>query len=292
MEKKLTKIGFIGLGSIGAPMSRALLRAGFNVTVCDKFSKSLKPFIADGVAATQKPFDLANSEMIIVMVATDDQVKEVFSGTEGFLEAVDPTSPPLVAIMSTIMPQTTLELAPECAVKNVRLLDATVSGLPPVAEKGKLTIMVGGEEADLEAARPVFEALGQNIFHCGPLGTGDTTKLVNNIIGVTNLYLTVEAMAVGMKLGMDPYKLAEILEQSSGRNMSTRDWGNGRAIFDLFSQSLDMSKVMIDLSRKDLSHAQELARSVNIDVPLLDHIIKAIDNFTYEEIKERWHSVV
>jgi len=288
----MKRIGFIGLGSIGAPMARSVIRAGYDVTVCDKFPGPLKPFQADGVKAVQRPAEVADNEMVVVMVASDDQVREAVAGPEGLLSAVDPASPPLLAIMSTILPQTTRELAPLCAAKNIRVVDATVSGLPTVAEKGKLTIMVGGEKADLEAMRPVFEAMGQNIFHCGPLGSGDITKLVNNIVGVTNLYLMVEAMLVGKKLGLDPFKLSEILEQSSGRNMSTKDWNNGRAIFDLFSQTLELSKVMVDLTRKDLLHAQELARSVDLEVPLLDHIVEAVNNFSPEEIKSRWHAVV
>ena len=288
----MKRIGFIGLGSIGAPMARSVIRAGYDVTVCDKFPGPLKPFQAEGVKAVQRPAEVADNEMVVIMVASDDQVKEAVTGPEGILSAVDPAGPPLLAIMSTIMPQTTQELAPLCAAKNIRVVDATVSGLPTVAEKGKLTIMVGGEEADLEAMRPVFEAMGQNIYHCGPLGSGDITKLVNNIVGVTNLFLTVEAMLVGKKLGMDPFKLSEILEQSSGRNMSTKDWNNGRAIFDMFSQTLELSKVMVDLTRKDLLHAQELARSVDLEVPLLDHIVEAVNNFSPEEIKSRWHAVV
>jgi 3-hydroxyisobutyrate dehydrogenase len=287
----MKKIGFIGVGSIGAPMARCLFRAGYSLTVCDKSPTALKTFREMGARVTDKPADCADQDMIIVMVANDSQVKEVVSGPEGFLKAVDPKRPPFLAIMSTILPQTTQGLAPQCAKKNVRLVDATVSGFPVVAEAGKLTIMVGGEKEDLEAMRPVFMAMGENIYHTGLLGSGDVAKLVNNIVGITNLFLSAEAMLVGKKYGMDLSKMAAIMETSSGRNFSTKDWERGRANFTFFAQSLDLSKVLVDLCVKDLEHAQELAKNAGLACPLLDQIVQAVKLFTYEEIKERFHAV-
>jgi 3-hydroxyisobutyrate dehydrogenase len=287
----MEKIGFIGIGSIGSPMARCVIRAGFKVTICDKSPRAREEFKKEAFQVTDKAAACASQEMVIVMVASDEQVKEVMLGKDGLLNAVDPQRPPLLAIMSTIMPQTTQGLAPACAQKNIRLIDATVSGLPVVAEQGKLTIMVGGEPADLEAMRPVLKTMGENIFHTGPLGSGNVTKLVNNIVGVTNLFLSVEAMLVGKKYGMDLHKLAAIMETSSGRNFSTKDWDRGKATFGYFAQSLDLAKVLVDLTRKDLQHAQELAKQVGLACPLVDHIVDAVNHFTYEEIKDRWHSV-
>lgn len=287
----MKKIGFIGVGSMGAPMARCVFRAGYSLTVCDKSPTALKTFREMGARVTDKPADCADQDMIIVMVANDSQVKEVVSGPEGFLKAVDPKRPPFLAIMSTILPQTTQGLAPQCAKKNVRLVDATVSGFPVVAEAGKLTIMVGGEKEDLEAMRPVFMAMGENIYHTGLLGSGDVAKLVNNIVGITNLFLSAEAMLVGKKYGMDLSKMAAIMETSSGRNFSTKDWERGRANFTFFAQSLDLSKVLVDLCVKDLEHAQELAKNAGLACPLLDQIVQAVKLFTYEEIKERFHAV-
>jgi 3-hydroxyisobutyrate dehydrogenase len=291
VEVIMERIGFIGVGSIGAPMARCVIRGGFKVTICDKSPRALEEFKKLAFQVTDKPADCASQEMVIVMVASDDQAKEAMLGKDGLLNAIDSRRPPLVAVMSTILPQTTQGLAAACAQKKVRLIDAPVSGLPVVAEQGKLTIMVGGDAADMEAMRPVLKTMGENIFHTGPLGSGDVTKLVNNILGVTNLFLSVEAMLVGKKYGMDLHKLAAIMETSSGRNFSTKDWNRGQATFGHFAQSLDLAKVLVDLSRKDLQHAQELAKQVGLPCPLLDHIVEAVKHFTYEEIKERWHSV-
>lgn len=288
----MKRVGFIGVGSIGSPMARRLHQAGYFLTVCDKNPKALESFHQLGIRITDKSGDCADHDFVIIMVATDAQVKEVLLGPEGLLKAVNPKRPPFLAIMSTILPKTTQQLAPFCAEKNVRLVDAPVSGLPILAEEGKLTIMVGGEAKDAEAMRQVFQAMGENIFHTGPLGSGNVTKLINNIIGITNLFLSVEAMLIGEKYGITPHKLAEILEKSSWRNFSTKDWSKGLAIFRFFAQSLDLSKVMVDLSAKDLEHAQQLARNAGLACPLLDHIAEAVKNFSYEEIKDRWGSVI
>jgi 3-hydroxyisobutyrate dehydrogenase len=291
MEVPMKRIGFIGLGSIGAPMARCVIRAGFQVTVCDKSPKALEAFKKTAYRVTDKPSDCAEQEMVVVMVASDDQVKAVMEAEDGLLKAVDPQKPPLLAIMSTIFPYTTQGFAAACAKKNIRLIDAPVSGLPVVAEQGKLTIMVGGEAADLEEMRPVLKTMGENIFHTGPLGSGNVTKLVNNIVGVTNLFLSVEAMLVGKKYGMDPTKLAAIMETSSGRNFSTKDWERGKATFAFFAQTLDLSKVLVDLSRKDLQHALEMAQRAGLSSPLLEQIVQAVEKFTYEGINERWGAV-
>ena len=288
----MKRIGFIGLGSIGAPMARCIVRAGYQIVVCDKRPKSLVIFKEMGAIVTEKVSDCADREVVIVMVADDAQVREVVLGSDGLLNAVDQNRPPMLAVMSTVLPETIHKLAPKCAEKKVRLVDAPVSGFPTLAEQGKLSIMVGGEKVDVDAMRPVFEVMGENIYHTGALGSGDVTKIVNNIIGITNMFLSVEAMLIGQKCGMEPFKLAPILETSSGRNFATKDWEKGRAVFKIFSQSIDLTKVLVDLSLKDLKHAQKLAKGANVECPLLDYIIQALSNFSYEEIKERWHSVL
>jgi 3-hydroxyisobutyrate dehydrogenase-like beta-hydroxyacid dehydrogenase len=287
----MERIGFIGVGSIGAAMAGCLVRAGLKMMICDKNPKALESFTNLGASVTDRPEDCADREMVIVMVANDSQVNEVLLGGDGLLNAVHPDRAPLLAIMSTVLPQTIQGIAPHCAKKNIRLVDAAVSGLPVVAEQGKLTIMVGGDKADLEAMKPVLKFMGDNIFHTGPLGSGVVTKLVNNIVGVPNLFMSVEAMLVGKKYGLDPSQLASIMETSSGRNFSTKDWERGRKTFEFFSQSLELSKVLVDLCRKDLEHAQAMARQVNLECPLLDCIVEAVRKFSYEEIQKRWHSV-
>ena len=288
----MRQIGFIGVGNMGAPMAMCLIRAGHELVVCDKRFSALEEFKAMGVSVTEKPADCAHTEMVIIMVGDDSQVQETLLGTDGLLKAVDPERPPLLAVMSTILPGTAKKLASPCANKNVRLMDAPVSGMPVLAEKGKLTIMAGGEKDDLEAMRPIFETMGENIYHTGPLGTGSTTKLVNNIIGLTNLFLCAEAFQIGQKLGMNLTTLASIFEKSTGRIFLTKDWESSRKIFEIFSQNLETSKVTVELARKDLEHAQQLAKEANVACPLFDHIVEAIYGLSYKEVNDRWHSLI
>jgi len=288
----MKRIGFIGVGSMGNPMAMCLIRGGHQLIVCDKRSDALEKFKVIGVSVTEKPVDCAESEMVVIMVADDSQVEETLLGTNGLLKAVNPNQPPLLAIMSTVLPGTVKRLASYCAEKNVRLVDAPVSGMPVLAEKGKLTIMVGGEKGDLDVMRPIFKIMGENIYHTGPLGTGNTTKLINNMIGLTNLFLSAEAFQIGQKLGMDPYALASIFENSSGRIFLTKDWETSRKIFEIFSQSLEASKVAVELARKDMEHAQQIAKEANVSCPLFDHIVQGIHDLSYKEINEKWHSLI
>ena len=173
----------------------------------------------------------------------------------------------------------------------MRLLDAPVSGFPTRAAEGKLSIMVGGERKDFDAMQPVFKVMGENIYHMGELGTGEISKLVNNILGISNLFLSVEAMRIAQKSSMDLKKITSVLEKSSGRNFATQDWEKRRAVYQIFSQSDDLAKVAYDLCLKDLKHAKELAEEVNVDSPFLAHIIRALQSFSSEELKEQWHAV-
>jgi 3-hydroxyisobutyrate dehydrogenase len=286
----MESIGFVGVGSIGSPMARCLAKAGYKLTICDKNVEAREKFTENAVRITDKPSDCAGSEMIIVMVASDSQVKEVILGSNGVLSGVNPDRPPLLAIMSTILPQTTKEVALQCEKKGVRVVDATVTGGPLVAEQGKITIMVGGGNADFEVMRPIFEVMGEHIYHTGALGSGDVTKLVNNIIGATNIFLTLEAMLLGKKCGMDPDRLASILKTGSGLNFLTYDWEKGRAFMDFFFKNQDSAKLACDFGRKDLGHALELALEAGVACPLLDKVVEAVKRFSPEELLEKWHS--
>ena len=182
----MERIGFIGLGSIGAPMARCLIRAGYQLTVCDIQPEALESFQKMGATVTQESCDCAGCEMVIVMVANDSQVREVLLGTNGLLEAVDEKKPPLLTIMSTVMPDTIHQLVPSCKEKGVTMTDAPVSGMPVLSEEGKLTVFASGEEDVLDRMRPIFEKMAKSIQPTGDIGTGQITKIVNNILGLTN----------------------------------------------------------------------------------------------------------
>ncbi len=208
------KVAFIGAGNIGGAMAACLARKRFDLTVCDMNDAALEAFRELGANTTVNVADCASADVVVIMVATDRQVRSVAIGDEGnggLLAHVDAAKPPAVVIMSSVLPATVRDVAAAMAQKNVRVIDAPVSGGRVAAANGLLTIMVGGETADLTRVRPLLDALGSNIVQCGPLGAGEAVKIVNNIVGVTNMILMTEAARLALELGMDVNWLAGVL---------------------------------------------------------------------------------
>jgi 3-hydroxyisobutyrate dehydrogenase len=149
-----------------------------------------------------------------------------------------------------------------------------------------------GEEADLEQARPALGAMGENIFHVGPLGTGVAHKLLNNMLALPALFLTMEAMRIALKLGLDPRRAAAVIDASSGCNFLTRDWDRSRAVFDLFSRTEELAQLAMSLTQKDLDHACALAENSGVYPRVLQAARGAIRNCTGEEFRENLRSLI
>ena len=206
-------IGFIGLGNMGAPMAGRLLAAGYPLVVHDARASAGESFRARGARWADTPAAVASAtRTIITIVPSSREVRLVFEGPAGLLSAL--ASGALCLEMTTADPSATRELAPKVA----HLIDAPVSGGVRGATEGTLAIMVGGPAELLERARPVLEAMGKHIFHAGPVGTGHAIKLVNNMCSAGILALTIEAVAVAAKAGVDPARAVEIIQASSGRS--------------------------------------------------------------------------
>ena len=268
----MRQVGFIGLGNIGAPMAERLHTGGFALTACDRDGRALDRFRALGVAITSDPAGCARADMVVLMVATDTQAREV---ALGLVDTIDPARPPMVAIMSTVLPDTVREIDTTLGPAGIRLIDAPVSGGAVRARDGALTIMVGGSAADLAAMRPVLDRLGTTVHHCGPLGSGALTKILNNLVGVTTHYLLAETMGLAQRFGMAPGDLAAIMEGSSGRTSGTRDWAATREVYRSNAASFDSMKALAAVTRKDLAHAVALARRAGVATPLLDAVAQA-----------------
>lgn len=281
-------VGFIGVGNIGRPMAECVVKAGFEVTVCDAFEAARQAFTSRGIRATARPADLGTCDMVIVMVATDSQAKEVLLGADGVIQGIDPKRPPLVAVMSTVLPETIKALAAALGARGSRVVDAPVSGGAVKAAEGSLTIMQGGADADLAAAQPVFRAMATNILSCGPLGSGEAVKIVNNVLGVSTIFLTVEAMQIATRMGIDPARMAEIMEKSSGRNSATQDWNRYAQMLKLYGSELRATKANTDVCRKDISHAAALGRDLGLPVPFIEAISSTAQAASYEDLMQRW----
>jgi 3-hydroxyisobutyrate dehydrogenase len=179
----ITNIGWIGLGNIGTPMVKNLIKAGFNVTVYNRNpekSAALSEALQVNVASTPAAL-VETSDFIISMISDDDAVKNVYQGPNGILSAAGGKD--LIAIdMSTVSPETTQELAALCAVQGISYLDAPVSGSIKPAEEGQLVIMVGGNKAAYEQAKPIFDVLGKSSTYLGESGKGNVAKLAINLL--------------------------------------------------------------------------------------------------------------
>jgi 3-hydroxyisobutyrate dehydrogenase len=211
------QIGFIGLGNMGVPMAGRLIDGGYSLVVNDIRHEAARPLLARGATWAASPAEVAAAaQTVITILPTSREVREVLLGTKGLLDALRPGS--LVLEMTSADPSVTRELEREVAARGSALIDAPVSGGVRGAVEGTLAIMVGGDPALLERARPVLARMGKNIFHAGPVGAGHAIKLVNNMCSGGILALTIEAVAVAVRAGVDPTRAVEILQASSGRS--------------------------------------------------------------------------
>ncbi len=284
----LPTVAFIGAGGIGGPMAARLARSGVALTVCDLRADALRSLQSLGVHTTQRVADCTTAALVIVMVATDDQVRSVVFGSDGLLHHVDRAHAPLLLLMSSVLPATVRDVSAAGAAVGVRVLDAPVSGGQVSAAQGTLTIMAGGAREDLDTAQPVLALLSNRIVHCGPTGSGAAVKIVNNIMGVANMFLMTEASRLAQELGLDPEWVAGVMEQSSGRNLGTRDPKAHRELYRLNSASPKSLQALLEVCRKDLALAQALAHEHRLQLPMLDAVKSSLDATLVADIASQW----
>jgi 3-hydroxyisobutyrate dehydrogenase len=255
-------VGFIGLGNMGAPMAGRLLDAGHPLVVHDMRAAAAAPLLARGARAAASPAEVgAAAATVITILPTSREVRQVLLGPKGLLDALRPGS--LVLEMTSADPSATRELAGEVAARGSALIDAPVSGGVRGATEGTLAIMVGGDPALLERARPLLACMGKNIFHAGPVGAGHAIKLVNNMCSGGILALTIEAVAVAARSGVDPARAVEIIQASSGRSNAS-DYKFPRFIL---SGGFDAG-FAIRLMMKDLDGYGRLAQEAGVPSPV------------------------
>ena len=255
------KIGFIGLGNMGGPMARNLIKAGHQLTVSDLSQSAVAGLVEAGATAAASIAELARSdvEMIITMLPAAPHVKSVYLGDDGLLANVAPQV--RLIDSSTIDPMSARDVAAAAEKQGNRMIDAPVSGGTGGATAGTLTFMVGGDKADFDVALPILQAMGKNIVHCGPTGNGQVAKVANNMLLAITMIGTAEAMNLGVSLGMDPGVLAGIINTSSGRNWSSDTYNPYPGVMDNVPASRGYSGGFgTDLMLKDLGLATEAAR--------------------------------
>ncbi|RBM21992.1 6-phosphogluconate dehydrogenase [Prauserella sp. PE36] len=213
------RVGFIGLGSQGAPMARRIVDAGYEVTLWARRPASLEPFAGTAAKVAGSPAEVAAaSDLVCVCVVSDADVEEVTYGENGVLARLREDG--VLAVHSTVHPDTCRRLAERAGARGVAVVDAPVSGGGPAAAEGTLLVMAGGDEAVVERCRPVFETYGDPVVHLGGLGAGQLTKLLNNLLFTANLATASSTLALGRALGVDPRRLGEVVAHGTANSFA------------------------------------------------------------------------
>lgn len=280
------KIGFIGLGVMGKPMAKNLVKAGHRLAVCKHVDpRPVNELVALGAREAASPKQVAEmSEVVITMLPDSAEVEAVILGENGVLNGSREGM--IIIDMSSIAPSTSRKLSGEAARKGVKVLDAPVSGGEPGAIQGTLTIMVGGEEAAFSRCLEVLKVLGKNITYVGDVGAGQAAKLSNQIIVALNIAALSEAFVLGAKAGVNPRVLYEAIRSGlAGSNVLDAKIPKilGRDFKPGFK---------IKLHQKDLKNALEAARVLNVPLPLTSLMYQILGALVNEGKGDSDHSAI
>ncbi|GED22739.1 3-hydroxyisobutyrate dehydrogenase [Halomonas halmophila] len=263
-------IAFIGLGNMGMPMAGNLLAAGHDVVVNDLVASAMQALEEQGATrAASAAAACAEAEVVISMLPAGEHVRRLYLGDDGpgLLDAL--AHQPLIIDASTISPDDARLVGQAARERGLTYLDAPVSGGIGGARAGTLTFIVGGDAAGFELARPVLECMGGNIFHAGDIGDGQVAKICNNMLLGILMSGTAEALSLGVKNGLDPAVLSEIMKQSSGGNWALNVYNPWPGVMAESAASRDyQGGFLTDLMAKDLGLAWELAQKTRATVPM------------------------
>lgn len=254
-------IGFIGVGQMGRHMAAHILKAGYTLHIYDINKATAAPLLQKGAKWCESPMDTARSARIVITsLPTPKEVEQVVYGEKGLIKGWKAGD--IYIDMTTNSPTVIKRIAEDAAKMGVSVLDAPVSGGVRGAEAGTLAIMAGSDTEALEKARPVLEAMGQKIFPVGPVGCGNTAKLVNNLISLAANSISAEGFALGVKAGINPNVLLDIIKVSTGNNWCAQQYPN-----TTFKGNFEPG-FKISLAFKDINLALDLAKENNVPVPI------------------------
>lgn len=263
----MKKIGFIGLGIMGRPMAKNLIKAGYDLIVYDINKEAVKELVEFGAKEGTSPQNIAeNSEVIFTMLPNSPEVKEVVLGKDGVIEGARPGQ--VLIDMSSIAPLVSREIAGRLEEKGVEMLDAPVSGGQEGAEAGTVAFMVGGKEEVFEENKEILEVMGRSVTLVGDIGAGEITKLVNQVIVGINIAAIAEAMSLGKKAGVDPEKIFNAIRNGLAGSRCLEDKAPR-----MFSGKYDPGFRM-RLHVKDLTNVFETSRELNVYMPLIAQVME------------------
>lgn len=258
------KIGFVGLGIMGKPMAKNLLKAGFDLTFFARRSEVVQEMEGEGATSVASPRAVAEAADIVVTIVTADaEVMEVILGDDGVLDGASPGD--LIVDMSTISPLTIRDIADAASQKGVHVMDAPVSGGDTGAIAGTLTIIAGASDEDFARCKGIFQAMGneENIFHVGGVGVGQTVKIINQMIGAANLAMIAEGLTLGVKAGASPEMMEKVIGVSSGNSNLFQARAKDYLLKGFFEPGF-----MLDLMKKDIGIGVDLGKALDIPVPI------------------------
>ena len=272
----MSTVAFIGAGEFGSRVARLVHAAGYRLVVCDRDERVTNSFDELGATTVTSGRDCARADVVIVFVATGEQVIDCLTGADGLLRGLTPASRPLVAIGSTVSPSIAIAVGATLKAAGVPTIDIPSTGALAFAERGELQILAGGELADIERARPVLATFSRMVTHCGDLGSGMKMKILNNLLSVSTIYLTAEAYRIGMEHGMPISAIATAINEGSGRNFWTSDIDDVARQYAAYTGDPAYYDTFLDITRKDLALACDLGREVNVRTPVLDVVAQRV----------------
>ena len=264
-------IAFVGVGAMGAPMAACIARAGHSVTVYDSSQERVRQVAADhGCQAATSIAGLAGADFVVTMLPTGQIVRDLYL-REGLAQQLRRDT---IAIdMSSSGPTGTRELGAKLESFGITLLDAPVSGGVPRAALGTLTIMIGGDDsAAIESARPLLSTMGERLFETGGLGSGHAMKALNNFVAAATFAACAEALLAGQRFGLDPKRMVEILNVSTGRNFHTDLVLQEHVVGGKFASGFQLG-----LLAKDVKIAAQLTDDVRLEAPLVRLVSQRFD---------------
>lgn len=268
----MSQIAFIGLGNMGGPMAKNLLKSGHHITVFDLSASALEEFANDGANIASSAIDaVRDADIVISMLPASRHVEALYLGSDSDQSGLLPhiKKGALIIDCSTIAAQTAIKVAKAAAALGLEMLDAPVSGGTAGSIAGTLTFIVGGDDAALQRAYPLLSIMGKNIFHAGASGAGQTAKICNNMLLGIQMIGTAEALALGVANGLDPKVLSDIMVKSSGRNWSLELYNPYPGVMDNVPASREYTGGFgVDLMLKDLGLATETALNAQASIPL------------------------
>jgi 2-hydroxy-3-oxopropionate reductase len=281
----MAKVGFIGLGIMGKPMVKNLLKAGHEVVVYDIVPAGVQEVVAAGAKAAASSKAVAEQcALIITMVPNSPHVKAAILGPNGVLEGAKAGS--LVVDMSSIDPTVSKEVGAELAKKKIRFVDAPVSGGEPKAVDGTLSIMCGGAKADFDEAFPIMKCMGASVVLCGAVGAGNVTKLANQIVVALNIAALSEAMVLATKAGVDPQLVFDAIK--GGLAGSTVMNAKAPMMLDRNIKP----GFRINLHIKDLDNAMAAGHAVGVPLPLTGQAREIMEALKIDGMGDADHSAI